>query len=286
MCTGAAFSDPPDGMRCLMLNLIFSLMLAANSFAGLWEVNTGGETSDFYIIIHDRDDVRVFDSNWYPSRVRLSKWEGSVLIVDFYPGDKLQMFSVEADLSTDQVIGVFRIPTANFTVEKEAVLKHRSSFPYSEPWKILADRERNEQIDLIDFLLKRAPLESFDAFLSFWENDFTSRYYYFLYPLLKDSPKEETVTEKERLDKFYRALLKYRDSAQSLEGIKGESGFTTVLVPDLGQVDRIKVPVTSYQIPLPPGVKICCGLKTHDIENFELIKVDLDEAVKSSGGAE
>ena len=169
-----------------MLNLIFSLILAANSYAGLWEVNTGEDASRFYIVIHDRDDVRVFDSNWYPSRVRLSKWEGSVLKVDFYPGDKLQMFSLEAELIADSVKGTFRIPTANFMVETEAILARKSSFPYSEPWKILADRERNEEINLVEFLLQRAPLDSYENFQKFWENDFKSRYYYFLYPILKE----------------------------------------------------------------------------------------------------
>ncbi len=270
-----------------MLNLIFSLILVANSYAGLWEFKTGGDNSTFYMIIHDRDDVRVYDSNWYPSRVRLSKWEGSTLKVDFYPGDKLQMFSLEADLASDSVKGTFRIPTANFTMEREAFLARKSLFPYSEPWKILSDRERNERINLIEFLIQRAPLESFESFYSFWEKDFKSRYYYFLYPVLTDSEKINTSPEKERLRSFYDSLLENRDSAAHITAdLKGEDGFTSVLVPDLGQSSSIKVLVTSYKIPLPPGVKICCGLKTHDVENFQLVKVNLDELSQSSGGEE
>ncbi len=267
-----------------MLNLIFSLIIAANSFVGLWQVDTGEQSSYFYIIINDRDDVRVFDSSWYPSRVRLSKWEGSVLKVDFYPGDKLQMFSLEADLSSDSVKGTFRIPTANFTAESEVGLTRNSAFPYSEPWKILSDRERNEKINLIDFLIQRAPLDSFEGFYSFWENDFKSRYYYFLYPVMRDSEKLDATSEKEKLQGFYESLLKNRDSAvQMTSDIKGDDGFTTVLMPDLGQSSPINVPVTSYKIPLPPGVKICCGLKTHDVENFQLVKINLDELSQSSG---
>ena len=270
-----------------MLNLIFSLMLAANSFGGVWEIDTGGETSIFYMIIHDRDDVRVFDANWYPSRVRRSKWEGNTLTIDFYPGDKLQMFSVEADLAAESVKGIFRIPTANFTIERDVSLSQRSLFPYSEPWKILSDRERNEKINLIDFLIQRAPLESFESFAEFWEKDFKSRYYYFLYPILDDNQNEGKDFEKEALENFYKKLLENRDSAGTLmEGLKGDDGYTTVLVPDLGQSAVIKVPATSYKIPIPPGVKICCGLKTHDIENFQLVKVDWSGLNQSSGGEE
>jgi hypothetical protein len=274
-------------MRIFMLNLIFSLILAANSYAGLWEVNTGEDASRFYIVIHDRDDVRVYDANWYPSRVRLSKWEGSTLKVDFYPGDKLQMFSVEAELVSDSVKGIFRIPTANFTVEKEASLSRKSTFPYSEPWKILSDRERNEEINLIEFLSQRAPFDSFEDFQKFWNNDFKSRYYYFLYPILKQGSELSPDAESKRVRKFFETLVANRDRISGLAAeIKGKDGFTTVLVPDLGQSSPLKVPVTSYKIPLPPGVKICCGLKTHDIENFQLVKVDLDELSQSSGGEE
>lgn len=270
-----------------MLNLIFSLILAANSYAGLWEVGTGEDASFFYMIINDRDDIRLYDSNWYPSRVRRSKWEGSTLKVDFYPGDKLQMFSLEADLVSDSVKGTFRIPTANFTAENEAHLARKSLFPYSEPWKILSDRERNERINLIEFLIQRAPLESFESFHSFWEKDFKSRYYYFLYPILRDSEKINTSSEKEGLRSFYDSLLENRDSAAQIAAdLKGEDGFTTVLVPDLGQSSPINILVTSYKIPLPPGVKICCGLKTHDVENFQLVKVNLDELSQSSGEEE
>ncbi len=270
-----------------MLNLIFCLLLAANSYAGVWEVKTGDDSSMFYMIIHDRDDVRVFDANWYPSRVRRSKWEGSTLSVDFYPGDKLQMFSLESDMSAESVQGIFRIPTANFTIEREATLEQKSSFPYSEPWKILSDRERNEKIDLIQFLIQRAPLESFEGFTEFWEKDFSSRYYYFLYPL-QDSVKETgQAVDKEVLENFYENLKKNREAAGDLiQGLKGEDGFTTVLVPDLGQDPSINVPVTSYKIPIPPGVKICCGLKTHDIENFQLVKVDWGSLIQSSDGEE
>ncbi|MFH1965267.1 MAG: hypothetical protein ABIJ42_06955, partial [Acidobacteriota bacterium] len=200
---------------------------------------------------------------------------------------KLQMFSIEADLSADSVKGIFRIPTANFTVEEEARLTRRSSFPYSEPWIILSGRERNETINLVDFLIQRAPLESFESFLSFWEHDFASRYYYFLYPVLRDGNKTQTTPEKERLRKFYQSLLEYRDTSKQMTAdLKGDDGFTTVLVPDLGQSSSIKVPVTSYKIPLPPGVEICCGLKTHDIENFQLVKVEWKELIQSSGGEE
>ena len=267
-----------------MLNLIFSLIIAANSYAGVWQVDTGEKSSYFYMIINDRDDVRLYDSSWYPSRVRLSKWEGSVLKVDFYPGDKLQMFSLEADLSSDSVKATFRIPTANFTVENEVVLTRKSGFPYSDPWKILSDRERNEKINLIDFLVQRAPLDSFENFYSFWENDFKSRYYYFIYPVMRNSDKSDVSSEKEKLQSLYDSLLKNRDSVVEMTlNLKGDDGFTTVLVPDLGQSSPINVPVTSYKIPLPPGVKICCGLKTHDIENFQLVKVTLDELSQSSG---
>lgn len=268
-----------------MLNLLFSLLLAANSCAGLWEVDTGGNNATFYIIIHDRDDVRVFDSNWYPSRVRLSKWDGNTLKVDFYPGDKLQMFSLEADLSGDPVKGIFRIPTANFTHESEAALTRKSEFPYSEPWVILADRERNQSIDLVDFLIRRATLDSFEAFYSFWENDFTSRYYYFLYPLLEDDAGNEGFSEKEKVHRLYKSLLESRaDADRAKAGLESAGGFTTVLVPDLGQPASLNIPVTSYKIPLPPGVKICCGLKTHDVENFQLVRVNLEGPAKSSGG--
>ncbi len=102
------------------------------------------------------------------------------------------MFSLEADLASDSVKGIFRIPTANFTVESEAVVSRKSLFPYSEPWKILSDRERNEKINLIDFLIQRAPLESFDSFFGFWEKDFKSRYFFFLYPLLREKEKIES----------------------------------------------------------------------------------------------
>ncbi|MBU2652608.1 MAG: hypothetical protein KKA81_16910, partial [Bacteroidetes bacterium] len=157
----------------------------------------------------------------------------------------------------------------------------------SEPWKILSDRERNERINLIEFLIQRAPLESFESFYSFWEKDFKSRYYYFLYPVLTDSEKINTSPEKERLRSFYDSLLENRDSAAHITAdLKGGDGFTTVLVPDLGQSSSIKVPVTSYKIPLPPGVEICCGLKTHDIENFQLVKVEWKELIQSSGGEE
>ena len=267
-----------------MLSLIFSLILAANSFAGLWEVATGSGASFFYIIINDRDDVRVYDSSWYPSRVRLSKWEGSTLKVDFYPSDKLQMFILEADLASDSVKGTVRIPTANFTSENEVVLTRYSVFPYSEPWKILSDRKRNEKINLIDFLVQRAPLDSFENFSTFWENDFKSRYYYFLYPVMRARDKSDAASEKEKLQGLYESLLKNRERAVEMTlNLKGDDGFTTVLVPDLGQSSPLNVPVTSYKIPLPPGVKICCGLKTHDIENFQLVKVNLDELSQSIG---
>ena len=270
-----------------MLNLILSLFLAASSFAGDWEVNTGGASSNFYMIIHDRDDVRVFDANWYPSRVRRSKWEGNTLIVDFYPGDKLQMFSLEADLSAETVKGTFRIPTANFTVEREATLRQRSGFPYTEPWKILEDRERNQKIDLVEFLSQRAPLESFESFSAFWEKDFNSRFYYFLYPLLDNLDKSGNDEKERALRDFYQLLVKNRESIGEITAsLKGKDGFTTVLVPDLGQADTLDVPVTSYQIPIPPGVKICCGLKTHDIENFQLVKVAWDQATSASDGEE
>jgi hypothetical protein len=92
--------------------------------------------------------------------------------------------------------------------------------------------------------------------------------------------------ESERVRKFYETLVVNRDfDASQTAEIKGKDGFTTVLVPDLGQTSPLKVPVTSYKIPLPPGVKICCGLKTHDIENFQLVKVNL-EGLRSSGGEE
>ena len=120
-----------------------------------------------------------------------------------------------------------------------------------------------------------------------WEKDFKSRYYYFLYPILRDSEKINTSSEKEGLRSFYDSLLENRDSAAQIAAdLKGEDGFTTVLVPDLGQSSPINILVTSYKIPLPPGVKICCGLKTHDVENFQLVKVNLDELSQSSGEEE
>jgi len=267
---------------------MMSLMLAAGGlFTGVWEVSTDGDGATYYLIIHEPEDIRVFGANWYPARVRMSKWEGSTLKIDFYPSDKLQMFSLEADLSDDTSTGLMRIPTANFTAESEVILTRKSTFPYSEPWAILSDRERNEPVDLIEFLIQRAPMESFEDFYAFWEEDFSSRYYFFLYPLTEKGGSEDGESKREKVKGFYDSLVENRLSiVQVKSGLSAESGFTPVLVPDLGQSPVINAPVTSYKIPLPPGVKICCGLKTHDIENFQLVKVGLDNISEASGATD
>lgn len=260
-----------------MLSLMLSLMLAVASPVGVWEVENEGDSRPFYLVIHDRDDVRVFRQDWYPCRVRMSKWEGNTLKVDYYPSDNPMMLSIEAELSGDSIEGLLRVPTVQFTHESKVRLQRKSNFPYPEPWVILEGRERNQTIDLVGFLLERAPMDSFESFHAFWENDFTSRYYYFLYPLLEEAQGEAPGSEKEKVRKVYQTL---RQERERLEEVKSKSrarmGYTAVLVPDLGQSGLIDLPITSYKIPHPPGVKICCGMKTHDVESFQLVKISLE----------
>ena len=256
-----------------MLVYLFSLLLATSTWSGVWEITAEkmqGGVNTYYLVIDDEESAELYDHEWYPQIVMSCDLDETTIKMGLQFEGVFVPTRLEGQLNDGRLNGTIIFNFPQYEIKGNFSAERVSAIPIPLPADYIPGTIEGRTVNIVKYLVEKAPKESFDEFLRFWHEDVVPRYFVLLESLLRKSGEETEKT----LQKVFESLEKLEEKAtERLESDSGTDADYTVLVPAAEDREPMTIEVYSGRKEWPPDYKPCCGNKLFNLKKFRLVTV-------------
>ncbi len=166
----------------ISISTLLFIFLASNPWVGVWRIlPKKAPQKGLHLIVRTLEEVELYDSEWYPYKILQAKLEMDSLELQVVGASRARPFTLvgKRDGTRLAVTSWFSIPQLLGNVKKMNGLKVLED-TIRPPVEFISQYREKHRIDLLTYLLEKAPRQDFYKFIHFWDQDFEKRFYLFL----------------------------------------------------------------------------------------------------------
>lgn len=268
------------------------LLLLASPWIGSWRVSLEGSMEPMHLVVTDAKNVELYDGTWTPHEIKMLVLEEDSIQMRAMILESAQTLNMKAKRVEDKIAGSVTLNYPQFAIKNELKGFRVSKEPFPAPVDWIARHRVEGMIDVVSYLVRNAPCDSFEEFHKFWEEAVEPDFYIFLQAKLYnadgDAPgKEETLKRLFDSLKVYtkecvkEAMNCCGDSSGTLtrqlagtgSEAADEANIASVVLLPAEFADRQVLKLSSVKNVFPPGTRPCCGESLYELEEFQLLPV-------------
>ncbi|UCF39061.1 MAG: hypothetical protein JSU96_09580 [Acidobacteriota bacterium] len=269
-----------------MMIPLLSALLLSTSLTGSWRVILEERPElPMHIVVTDTNQFAAYDPDWSPASVVEFKVGEDSLSFRTIKGGTLLGVTLEGQALGDLMTGKTISQVYQYTTESSFRAVRISDTPFSRPPDWVSEIRKNGVVDLIGYLVEKAPRTDFETFRSFWQTDAEPRFYMFIHSQLYGDGSDNGARREEILRQVFESLAGYspeilaearKGAASKLKKEGKNLPDSVVLVPPaLVPVEEGLIKFASLDNP-----DACCGAPSYFIEEFLYLPVESASAAR------
>jgi hypothetical protein len=254
-----------------MLALAIFLTAVVNPWIGVWKLTFEDDSKPpQYLVVRTLEQIEFYGIEWYPYQINIAELPGdAVKLQGVLDEGRPQPFTLTGSQTDGVFTGSLQFQFPQGMLDYEVSGMRELEIPCPSPVDLVRDMRSENTIDIVEYVLKRAPRDDFDRFQSFWSKDIEPRFYVFLERLFQGQDSKE---KQDGLRTLFNSLEAFGEDSERLwKDETRDEDTSLVIVPFPGDHEPVTLRVVSVRNEYPPDHNICCGERLYSLETFRII---------------